>query len=512
MTPVRSYVVFIVLVALPGLFVTLQLTREPSDHTVTVEAEHDPDEGGARRDRAASAGSADGGGAATASGSKQADGGRDGSAGGEVAAKPRMKRALRVASVGWEYLAPGVVANDGARAGKRSLFDKQRLPVELKAYKSMEEVEAALARGGEDKLGADVAIVPLPLFVAAHERLRALAPRIFFVAGWSRGHDGLMASARYSLTRLPRRVALVGRKGQPATYLSLYLLDLAGRRPGRVTLLARGSRRAGRAPFVAMERPLPRDAKTGDRRFLATTADAPRLIPIVAIAPQGLIEAHAEALSVWGNVWTSGIDRLKRDVPKAARRVAALEGAPHVLDLLKRLGQMDPASLMDNARVARLSGRSTTTLDQLFRRTWRVWRAAGVLSSPMPEQAPISVEVISSMVRTYPALVEQPPAAGAAASNTPSKGLRGDAVLTTLLVHSPRVRRWDPDVLVEELGFLAEVFGRAEVRVSVRDNYRRARALVSGARARYDLTRPERIRPVARSKGPLVRFEIRIQQ
>jgi hypothetical protein len=500
----RSYIVFAILVAGSGLFVVLQVTRTPVPHEVTV----------------APAVTAPKPGASTGTGTGETRTGSGAAAAAKAGTKPKpkapaapkaplMKRPLRVVSLGWELIAPGVVANGGAKPGVDSAFAKERLPVQLAAFKSMEEVEAALARGGADPLGADVAIVPLPELVASHERLRALAPRIFLVLGWSRGRDGLMARSGVSLARPPRtrQVHLVGAPGSSATFFSLYMLELAGVPLGRVRLLeGADKKRAAKAPFAAAERPLP-SGFSGDRKFLVTTADATKLVPVVAVAPEGLIKKHERALSTWGQVWIRGVERLQQDVPAAARQVAALKTAPHALDLLKRLGQIDPAPLMDNARLAGLAGRSPVTLEQLFRHCWRIWRAVGLISSPAPEVAPIHVWIMASMVRTYPALVEAEPTPAPGKSRKDGKAPGADT--QTLLVHEPAARRWNERELAGQLALLAGVFERAALVVSVRESLARARGLVAMASSRFELPHPARLRAEPRKQGKLVRVELR---
>jgi hypothetical protein len=524
----RPYIVFVLLVAMTGGLVALRLTREPTTHEVTVVPEGDAKAGATKAGKpAAKAGATKAG--ATKAGRPAAKAGATKApkpsapvgtgkkpvenpaapkdTKGKAATKPDkpapakpsgplMKRPLRVASLGWELIAPGVVANGGAEAGKGSLFTKERLPVKLRAFRTMDEVESALARGGADKLGADVAIVPLPSFVAAYERLRALKLQIFFVVGWSRGRDGMMASPNITLKRPPRkkRIDLVGRPGHPATFLSLYALDLAGIPPKRVRLIPPDDAKAKKAPFAARVRPLPVGAST-ERKFVVTTADATHLIPIVAVAPEGLTKKHKQALTTWGHVWLKGIEQLQQDVPGSARQVATLDNAPHALDLLKSLGQIDPAPLSDNARLVALSGRSAATLDLLFRLCWRIWRAAGVLSSPMPDTTPISVKIMTAAVHRYPAQAAAPP---------PPRRPGAAAALQSLLVYKPRARGWKDREFIEQVGFLAEVFSRAGLKVCVRGDLRRTRKLVEATRSRYDLPRPNRLEAVRRPGGRLV--------
>ena len=203
-----------------------------------------------------------------------------------------------------------------------------------------------------------------------------------------------------------------------------------------------------------------------------------------------------------------GIKRMQADVPAAARQVAKLKGAPHALDLLKRLGQLSPASLVDNARLVRLSGRDSVTLDALFSRCWRIWRAVGVLSSPVPEITPLSVVTLSAVVRTspFPVEVAPPPASG----KTVVKPPRGE--FRTLMTHAPAMGRWDKRVAAGHVGFVAGIFRRSKLRVSVRGNLGHGRKAVKATLSRFDLHQPERISATARREGKLVAVEVQTIQ
>jgi hypothetical protein len=260
-----------------------------------------------------------------------------------------------------------------------------------------------------------------------------------------------------------------------------------------------------RAPaFAALERPLPTGAKPGELKFVATTADARRLIPIVAVAPAGLLASHGEALAAWGQVWLGGVAELERDVPAAARQVSALKQAPAAIELLGRLGGIEAASLAENARLFGLSGRDPVTLEELFRRSWAIWRATGLITSPPPERAPVQGEAVAAMVRAYPTTVEAPLPA-------PSKP-RGDGTAaprspgTALLSHAPAVRK--PADALATLAFLAAAFDRSPLKVSWRESLAQARLLVRSASERFDLPRPERLQPAAHKEGPVLSIEL----
>ena len=535
----RSYVVMVLLVAMAGLFVVLQVTREPAAHEITVAAPTAKTiPAGPGRETPGKAKSKPG----ETPRPREKIVKRPVRGGTPDHAKPRakrrakakpprplLKRPLRVVSMGWELMAPGVVANAGAKPGKQSLFKKNNLTVHFAGYRSMASIEAALARGGEEEKGADVAIVPLPSLVASFERLRALKPQVFFVVGWSRGRDGLVVGPKASLRRPPRgTVNLVGEPGNPATFFSLFMMDLAGIPLSKVRLLKREAVRSGssrpsyvyivgkrtirlrsvskpKIPFRTGTRPLARGSLPEGGKFLVTTADVPRLIPMVAVAPEGFIKAHGKALTVWGQVWMEGIQRMQDDVPGTARRLAKLKGAPHALDLLKRLGQLAPATLVDNARLVRLSGRDAVTLDVLFSHCWRIWRAVGVLSSPRPEITPLSVVTLSSVVRTFPSEVESIPAPAGGGGKSAGKP---SAEFRSLLVHHPAIKRWDQRTATGSVGFLGALFHYSKLQVSVRGSLGRGRGVVKSALSRFDLEKPERVTARGRKDGKLLAIEV----
>ncbi len=158
-----------------------------------------------------------------------------------------MDRPLRVTALGWDLAAPGLLANGGADPAPTSDFAAAGLEVHIAPTDAASSLEAALARGGEDKDGADIAILPLPTFVASYERLRALALDIFFVTGWSRGHEAILAGKAEWPTKGEVKLAAIG--GSPAAFVALWAFDLQGIAPGQVKLVA-FTEPASSAPFA----------------------------------------------------------------------------------------------------------------------------------------------------------------------------------------------------------------------------------------------------------------------
>jgi hypothetical protein len=405
----------------------------------------------------------------------------------EPPAKPPLARPLRTVALGWELLAPGVVAGDGAykAAGLEASFGHAA---------SMEDVESALAKGGEAG-GADLAIVPLSSYVASYERLRALSPEVAFVVGWSRGREALFAADAQALARPPAtgdvKLAAASPTG-PETFLALFLLDLAGVPASRVSVVERGAqlsavRRGGQ----------PRPAG----KLLVTSADTPRLLPIVAVAPHGFIEAHATELEAWARVWLAGVGKLAGDVPTGGRLVAAMNGAPPVLGIIEALGQVEFASLRENAVAAGLSGRGALTTGELFQAAWRIWREAGVLTTPAPEAAPLYTGAVAALVRADPAAAAEVPRA-----RPPTEEGARPAVLLVARAPLAKDGTVDSEAFVARIGLVAAVFDRLALRVAVRDDGKAAKLLTDLARDRFGL-RPTQLsvarRPPANLPGAI---------
>ncbi|MFS8065727.1 MAG: hypothetical protein ACMG6S_05065, partial [Byssovorax sp.] len=213
-----------------------------------------------------------------------------------------------------------------------------------------------------------------------------------------------------------------------------------------------------------------RDATPADaarRNILLTTADASHLVPFVAVAQRGLLDKSQKALAVWARVWLEGAKKLAADPPTAARQIAAAPGAPEPIALLKRLGQTGSASLTDNTRTAGLSGRGAVTLDALFQRTWRIWRASGLLATPAPEAAPIATGVIAALVRSNPELIT--PSVSGARTAPAAAGKAANALdsLRVMITHRQAETKLDEAELIASAAFFADAFERSSLRVSV---------------------------------------------
>lgn len=495
----RSKIVFGLLILMLGtLAVMLVMRPRDTQHEAPAIAAEPEASGGAD---AAEKGKAGGRGAAAAKKGKAGAGRRDASvaARADAGARGPLPRTLRVASMGWDVMAPGLLANGGTTTAPQSVYGQAHLVVSLSHASSLQNVERMLARGGEASDGADVAIVPLPTFAAAYERLRALQPCIFAVVAWSHGREALYGARTVSLAAPPSgEVKLVGGAGEPALFFASFLLERAGVAPARIRVVGERDSTAAAAPFAAVTRR--GDEPPGDRRLLASTADASRLIPWVAIAPRAFLDAHPEATRELLKGWLAGGERLSSDVPAAARTVAGIRGAPEAVDLLRLLGQLELSTLADEARAAGLSGRGAVTIETLFAQSWKTWRALGVLTTPQPDAAPLHTAALIDLVR-----------ADSERAMQPAPGRRGDPVFTgpPLLVAPIPGRRPDERAFVESLGLLAGIFERSPIRLTSRARPADLEPLLQQAIDRYDLDRTRfQLSPRPAPSGPQTAIEI----
>lgn len=390
-------------------------------------------------------------------------------------ATPQEPEPLRVVALGWEVLAPGVLANGGMAAGEDSRFRDVGLDVTFAAVSDAEQVEVRLGRGGKDEKGADVALMPLPAFVASYERLRALSPQVFFVVAWSRGRDAMVGDAELLLHPPRGEVRVSAEAGSSEALLALFALDQAGVSPGRVKLVDGGTPKK-RASLQAVQRRKSRQLDA--RRLVMSTADATHLVPVVAVAPAGVVERRRAALGRWSRTWMNGAQTLAADPAQAARQLAAQKSAPEAVDLIDALGWLKFTDLRGAASAAGLSGRGAVNLDALFHRTWDLWREVGLLTTPPPERVPLSGTIIADLARETRAV-----------TTTPGRPVaRGEA--ETLLVHTVPGRRLDADAesaLVNEVGFLAGVFSRSTLEVWIPRSPEAAARVAHHASERFGL-------------------------
>jgi hypothetical protein len=383
-----------------------------------------------------------------------------------VAAAPdagMLDRPLRVVASSWDGAAALAAANGGlvtadgsaARAAGIDLAvvvpGNRKGPREEQAEPYEREVERRFARGGEDE-GADVAILPLPYLVRAYERLRALEPQVIYVVGWPRGSYRLLGGRDGMLAR-PRAAedVTLAASDDAAVALGLFALDEAGEPSSRVRVVSD----AKGAAFAAAAGPAAPDPRPDvPAKLLLSTWDAPRLVPLVAVVARPFADKHAAALAALVRVWVDGAVAMRKDVPAAARRLAAEAGAPELPELLALLGDMEDAAPADEARW--LGASDAATVGSLFGRFWKLWRDAAAITSAAPPEAPVNSAPVGRLLTAQPKLAEP----RALPFTAPDPKAR------VLVAH--RLDKADADAAAAEAAWLAGIFVRSAVRVSAR--------------------------------------------
>ena len=402
---------------------------------------------------------------------------------GDAKRKKLLDRPLAVIASDWALATPGVLQNDGLEPNKKGAFTKAGLSLRLRASTKPNDFENALARGGADAAGADVAILPLPEFVAAYEALKALDPVMFLIVGWSSGRDVLLS--RYErLEKLPAQgqLTLRGTPGSSAMFLTAFVVDSIGGGLDRLAFEANDAEPPAAALWALPRQALAEVPKSYGGKVLLSTGEALQLIPYVAVAQRAFVERHTEALVTFARVWFEGQARVAGDPTAASRRLAQLADGPEPLALLAQLGEIRSSSVADNALSAGVAGRGAVNLTSLFERCWRYWRSLSVLTTPSPERAPVSGDVITQLVLGG----SQPQPARPSAP----KSSASDAAQPLLQLNAGPGR--DDARIIADVGFAAGVFARSTLRLSVYSqaafDKKRTEALVAQINERFDLT------------------------
>jgi hypothetical protein len=442
---VRGKVIFIVILAMLVALVYLVGSRTRDAHVVPKQRPVTATDAGGRQEPA---------GPGMESGAPSASGSAPGAASAAPSdpdASTLFERAVRVVAPAWELAAALYVANGGSTTSPAGPARAARIQVDITVSSEPRDVENRLARGGGEADGADVAVLTLPAFVSAYERLRALEPQIVHVVGWSHGREVLLGTKDGVLTKAPAAGDLTLASEDPAaTVLALFALDEAGTPPSRVRVAP-----DPKAPaLAALVRPMPADRPAdAPRKVLLTTADASRFVPFVAVAARGFVEGHPEAMAALLRTWVDGASALRKDVPGAARHIAGEPGALEPAAMLERLAWVSDPGPGDEAFALGLAGNDAVTVPSLFAREWRLLRDAGTLTSPAPSATVVAAAPFS---RAFPA----PPARPALPASAADAGAR--------VLLARRMTKGDAEAVAAEMASLAGIFESSAVRVTTR--------------------------------------------
>jgi hypothetical protein len=357
----------------------------------------------------------------------------------------KLDRPLRIGALDWSSVAAAIRQNDGTRlepskAADDGAFTRAGVLVSIGTFAGLDAAKRALAVGGADPKGLDVLIAPLPDALGAIEPLRALELEIFLVSAWSEG--GFDVAATEPFTKLVGPVALLGEGAWSSDFLARLALEVSG-----LDVDTSSDFDAGSAdPFVWAGPHTRASSIPAGASIVLSTADASRLVPIVAVAPRALLTGEADVMARWASVWLEAEQKLAADAAGVARFVATQKGAPEPLELVARLGERTSVTRAENVEVFAAGRAGSSQLEWLVKRSWNTLRSAGRLAQPLPEKLPVDGSIVKQIARASDVVPESGPPSwseAAVAAATPAlriplrKGM-SNAEIAPELVHWAR--------------------------------------------------------------------------
>jgi NitT/TauT family transport system substrate-binding protein len=316
-----------------------------------------------------------------------------------------LGRPLRVGVVTWPGYAGGIVANNGFKPNKESIYwDKHKLLVE---FMLMEDVEArgkAFARGGAD--GVDIVwstvdfwANELPGFISGGVSAKAIMQ-----VDWSRGGDAIVVDPSINSIEDLRGKRISLALFTPSHWLLEYSLEnssLDETEQSQIvkTLVGKNASPDARADFVAGKvdaavvwEPDVTEAiqKRRGSRILVSTKTAANLIADLMVAREDFIKQHPDVIKAFIKGWFDGTVEANRNNEKVVKLL--MENEPLYKDLgadvtREGLATVKWADLADNTKMFGLDG-SEPLFDRIFRQASQAWVRRGYMSQAVtPDQA-----------------------------------------------------------------------------------------------------------------------------
>ena len=319
-------------------------------------------------------------------------------------AKPReanteglLGRPLRVGVVSWPGYAGGIVANNGFKPSRESIFwRKHNLLVEFLLMEDVEARAKAFARGGKD--GVDIVwstvdfwANELPGFIKGGVKSRAIMQ-----VDWSRGGDAIVADR--SVTRIEqlknKKISLA--LFTPSHWLLEYALQNSTLSEADQTqivksLVGKNASPDARVDFIAGKvdaaviwEPDVAEAlaKRPNSHVLVSTKTASNLIADLMVAREEFIMQHPDVIRAFITGWLlDGTDQANRNPDLVVKLL--MDNEPLYKGLGDRttregLSTVKWADLPDNVRMFGLDG-SEPLFDRIFRQASATWLKRGYL-------------------------------------------------------------------------------------------------------------------------------------
>lgn len=312
-----------------------------------------------------------------------------------------LGRPLRVGVVTWPGYAGGIVANNGFKPNKDSIYWKSHnLLVEFMLMEDVDARAKAFARGGKD--GVDIVwstvdfwANELPGFIK-----NGVPARAIMQVDWSRGGDAIVADQK-----IQRIEDLAGKRISlalftPSHWLLEYSLQnssLDETAQSRIvkSLVGKNASPDARTDFVAGKvdaavvwEPDVTEAlqKRPGAHALVSTKTAANLIADLMVAREDFIKQHPEVIKAFIQGWFDGTVEANRNNEAAVR--VLMENEPLYKDLgesvtREGLSTVKWADLADNTKMFGLDG-SQPLFDRIFRQASMAWVKRGYISQAVP--------------------------------------------------------------------------------------------------------------------------------
>lgn len=312
-----------------------------------------------------------------------------------------LGRPLRVGVVTWPGYAGGIVANNGFKPNKDSIyFKKYNLCVQFMLMEDVDARAKAFARGGKD--GVDIVwstvdfwANELPGFIKNGIKARAIMQ-----VDWSRGGDAIVADQ--SINRIEdlykKRISLA--LFTPSHWLLEYniqnsSLDEAQQNQIVKALVGKNASPDARADFVARRvdaavvwEPDVTEAlsKRPNSHILVSTKQARKLIADVMVAREDFIRDHPDVIQAFVSGWvTDGTETANRQADTVVKLLMENESlykdlGPEVTR--QNLSTVRWADLADNTEMFNLDNKDARPLfDRLFSQAGNSWVVRGYISA-----------------------------------------------------------------------------------------------------------------------------------
>ena len=366
---------------------------------------------------------------------------------------------------------PGLVANDGAKPGPKSLFTAAGLDIEFKLIKGSKERLAAFDAGEVDimLLTLDYVANLAPNYAEKGEPVKA-----FLMADWSRGNLGIVAKPGITSIKGLRDAKVVTTRNTPTHYLLLTLLKKSNLKAAEIekvksnlvfatkTPLAGEIFRRGEADAVAIWEPhLSQSMADGKGHLLVSTATATNLVADVLFAKADFLKRHESEMAAFARAWFAGVDALQKD-PEAAVPLISKAFQQGEAETRSVASKIKPATFADNREFFGLEREHAPYLT-LFDDAARFWQKEGVIQKPVDAAGTRWMKALEALAPEHAAEKVQEhwsfhqPKASAKALLTKSVSIYFASGSSTL---DPNARR-----LIDDFAETLSEFGNAYIRV-----------------------------------------------